>query len=130
MGHIIRWDNEDRTVVLQQYEEGATKDDLYHLAQKSADMLHSEDHTVHLIIDERNIRLSLSSSDLKYLEKLVPANQGKAVVIVSPMDIAYKEMFQNIGRKTAPKALAEPNFVTSLEEARAFLQKHLGVRYP
>lgn len=129
MSYKIEWDNKDKTVVLQQYLPGATRDDLYHLAQTSADMLKSVEHTVHLIIDERNIRLSLSSSDLKFLEKLVPPNQGVAVVIVSPQDLAYKVRFQEIGKLTAPKALSRPHFVLSLKEARMYLQEKFSVIY-
>ncbi len=129
MGYKIEWDNPDKTVILQQYLPGATRDDLYHLAQASADMLKTVEHTVHLIIDERNIRLSLNSSDLRFLEKLVPPNQGVAVVIVSPKDLAYKIRFQEIGKLTAPKALSRPHFVLSLKEARTYLQEEFSVRY-
>jgi hypothetical protein len=129
VAYKIAWDNKDKTVILQQYLPGATKDDLYHLAQESADMLKSVEHVVHLIIDERNIRLSLSSSDLKFLERLVPTNQGVAVVIVPPQDLAYKLKFQEIGQLTAPKALSRPHFVLSMKEARTLLREHYSVRY-
>ena len=69
MGHEIHWDNEAKTVVYQQYTGTPVKDDLYYLAEESAAMLNSVDHTVHLIIDERMIKLTLTSADIKFLEK-------------------------------------------------------------
>lgn len=77
MGHFIQWDNAAQTVVFQCYTETPVKDDLYYLAEKSAVMLKSVPHTVHLIIDERTIKLTLTSADIKYLEKNVPPNQGQ-----------------------------------------------------
>ena len=51
MGYKIGWDNPEKTVVLQQYVDPASKDDLYRLAKESANLLKSVSHTVHLIID-------------------------------------------------------------------------------
>ena len=64
MGYLIHWDNEEKTVVFQQYTGNPVKDDLYHLAEESALMLNSVPHIVHLIIDERTIKLTLSSTDI------------------------------------------------------------------
>jgi len=130
MGHKISWDNEDKTVVLQQYTEEASKDDLYHLAQESAQMLNTIEHTVHLIIDERNIKYLLNPADMSYLEKLVPRNQGAVVVVVPVIKAGYKASVQKLAQRVAPTAFAEAHFVESLEEARKFLQESFGVRYP
>jgi hypothetical protein len=129
MGYRIGWDNKDRTVVLQQYTEDATKDDLYYLAQKSADLLKMVNHTVHLIIDERNVNLILSSTDMKYLSKLTPINQGAVVMVVQPSKLAYKTAVQGLGKLIGPKAFAQPYFVDSIESARQFLQDSFDVRY-
>ena len=99
MGYLIRWDNEQKTVVFQQYTGKPIKDDLYHLAEESAQMLKSVSHPVHLIIDERTIKLTLSSSDIKFLEKNVPPNQGAVVMVVSKSDLNYKKVVQNMGKK-------------------------------
>jgi len=130
MGHQITWDNKDKTVVLQAYMVGASKDDLYHLAQKSADMLNTVEHTVHLIIDERNISLILSSTDMKYLAKLTPKNQGAVVMVVQSSKLAYKTAVQGLGKIIGPKAFAQPYFVDSVETARQFLQDSFEVLYP
>jgi hypothetical protein len=130
MGHIIQWDNEEKTVVLQQYTGGAIKDDLYHLAEESAAMLNSVPHTVHLIIDERNVRHNLNSADINYLEKIVPANQGVAMVIVEKSALTYKKMVQDMNKKLAPRAFDAAFFVSTLEEARALLQEQFDVHYP
>jgi hypothetical protein len=122
MGYQIQWDNEDKTVIFQQYIGTPVKDDLYHLAEESA-------HTVHLIIDERTIKLTLSSSDIKFLEKNVPANQGAVVMVVNKNDLNYKKVVQDIGKKQAPKTFAQPRFALTLEEARQLLQDQFGVNY-
>ena len=130
MGHLIQWDNEDKSVVLQQYVGTAFKEDLYSLATESARMLNSVSHTVHLIIDERNIKMNLNAVDMQYLEKLVPVNQGGVVMIVSKKNLAYKKFLQNAGEKLAPKTFEHPFFATNVEDARQLLQSQFQVRYP
>ena len=130
MSHLIQWDNEEKTVVFQQYTDNPVKDDLYYLAEKSAAMLKTVLHTVHLIIDERPIKLTLSSTDIKFLEKHTPPNQGVVVVLVNKNDLTYKKYVQNFGEKLAPNAFFETYFATTPEEARDFLQKQFDVHYP
>ncbi len=129
-GHIIQWDNAEKTVVLQQYGKSATKDDLYYLAQKSAALLKTVSHTVHLIVDERLFKLTLNSADINYLERNVPPNQGVVVVIYSNLSLTYKKTIHETNKKLAPKVFGESFFAPSPEEARQLLQKHFGVRYP
>ena len=130
MGHIIQWDNEEKTVVLQQYTKGAVKDDLYQLASESAAMLKSVPHTVHLIIDETEIKLTLNSADINFLEKNVPPNQGAVVMVVSKSNLTYKKVVQEMGRKLAPKTFEKPFFVNTIEQARELLQDEWEVHYP
>jgi hypothetical protein len=129
VGHQIGWDNEDKTVLLQAYTDPAVKDDLYHLAHKSAELLSTVQHTVHLIIDERNINLVLSSTDMKYLAKNTPSNQGAVVMVVQPTKLAYKTAVQGLGKIIGPQAFAQPYFVDSVEAARQFLQDSFDVNY-
>lgn len=130
MGYRINWDNNDRTVVLQEYTETPTKNDLYKLARRSNQMLQSVDHRVHLIVDETKINWTLNATDLKFLERHVPPNQGVVVVIVANANLAYKKVMQNVGRAIAPKAYDAPHFVESLVEARQFLSENHDVVYP
>ena len=130
MGHHIAWDNQDKTVVVQQHIPPSSKEDLLQLAEKSAEMLKSVTHTVHLIIDERSIRLMLNTTDLQYLEKLVPPNQGTVVVVVAKKDVAYKMLSQNLGKLIAPKSVNRTYFAASIEEAREILQRQVSVQYP
>ncbi len=129
MGHNIRWDNFEKTVLLQEYTDGATKDDLYNLAKKSAQMLNTVEHTVHLIIDEQKINLVLNSADMAYLEKLTPKNQGAVVMIVPEPKLKYKTLVQELGKRVGPNAFSQPYFVSSLDQARQFLQEEFGVHY-
>jgi len=130
MGYLIRWDNEEKTVVFQQYTDNPVKDDLYYLAKESARMLNSVPHTVHLIIDERTIKLTLTSADIKYLEKNVPPNQGACVMVVQKSDLNYKKFIQDFGKVLAPNAFEQPYFATTPEDARELLQKQFDVHYP
>jgi hypothetical protein len=130
MRYKISWDNEDKTVALQEYLQGAIKDDLYLLAKASAELLGTVSHKVHLIIDERNIQLTINSADMRYLEKNVPENQGEVVVIPAVGSLLFKKMMQNIASGIAPKAFSEPHFAKNVEEARELLQNECGVKYP
>ena len=130
MAHYIGWDNEDKTVVLQQYTDGVTKDDLYQLASESAELLKQYEHTIHLIIDERQMSLVLNSADMGYLGRVAPQNQGKVVVVVPSEDFRYKNMVHQLGKRIAPAAFTEPHYAESLEAARRYLQENYGVNYP
>lgn len=130
MGYNIGWDNEDRTVVFQGYDENPTKADLYQLAEQSARMLATVEHTVHLIVDEWNVTHVIDTRDMAYLEKLLPKNQGAVVVIMPRRRMGYKIMLQKLAKSVAPKAFSAGYFVESLEEARQLLREKYGVQYP
>ena len=130
MNHSIEWDNVEKTVVLQKYFDKATKEDLYELSKLSRDLLISVSHTVHLIVDERPVKVTLSCDDMQYLESHVPPNQGAVVMIVEKSGLAYKQKVQTVGRSVAPKAFEQPYFVESLVEARQLLRSQFGVQYP
>jgi hypothetical protein len=130
MSYVIQWDNADKTVVFQQYTDSAIKEDLYSLSKESAELLKSVSHTVHLIIDERAVKVTLSYTDIKYLESNVPENQGAVIMIVNKSGLAYKKLIQDVGRSLAPKAFDQPYFAETLEEARQILQDQFAVHYP
>jgi hypothetical protein len=129
MAYSITWDNDDKTVVLQHYMPNATKDDWYQLAKESAQMLSTVEHTVHLIIDERNVDLSANSADMRYLETRVPPNEGVCVIVVSRNLFLYKEMQKRLREQFIPKSHHEVYFVETVEDARTLLQKEFGVVY-
>ncbi|MEO8610484.1 MAG: hypothetical protein ABI690_21485 [Chloroflexota bacterium] len=130
MPHQISWDNPDKTVVLQVYTDAPSKDDLYQLAEKSAAMLSTISHTVHLILDERKINLILSAADMSYLQKQTPKNQGVVVMLVDPSTIPYKTAIHNLGQRLGLRTFSQPYFANSIEEARSILQQNFSVRYP
>ena len=130
MSYSIQWDNADKTVVFQQYTDQAVKEDLYSLSKESAEMLRTVSHTVHLIIDERPVKVTLNYTDIKFLESNVPENQGAVIMIVNKSGLAYKKLIQDVGRSLAPKAFDQPYFAETLEEARQLLQDQFAVHYP
>ena len=129
MGHIIRWDNEDKTVVLQEYTNGASKDDLYALVRESASMLHTVRHIVHLIIDEREVSILFNTIDMAYIEQWMPKNQGTVVIVVAPSNQKYKTAMLELGKRIQLKSFSKTHFAPSMEQARQFLQENLSVRY-
>jgi hypothetical protein len=106
MGHRITWDNEDETVVLQEYTDGATKSDFHQLVKESSALLKTVQHTVHLIIDERKILLILESSDATLLKKWLPENEGTVVVVMPPARIEYRRAFQFLSKQLLRKNYA------------------------
>jgi hypothetical protein len=129
MGHNIRWDNDDKTVVFQEYTDGATKDDLYALVRESATMIQTVNHTVHLIIDERKVSLLLTTADLAYIEERMPKNQGAVVIIVAPSNHQYKTAMVELGSRIQLKTFSKSYFAESPEQARQFLQEKFNIRY-
>jgi hypothetical protein len=130
MLHHTGWDNEERTVILMQYEKTAIKDDLYIMVKENAALMATVSHTVHLIIDETNIQLTLNSADMNYLERNVPPNQGHIALIPHPGSLTFKKMIVNIGNKLSPKAFDGIYYCRSVEEGREILQKEFAVKYP
>jgi hypothetical protein len=129
MGHRIEWDNEEKSVVLQQYTGEASKDDLYQLALKSSQLIGIQDRTVHLIVDERIVYFVLNSADMSYMEKTTPKNQGAVVVVVRPENMTYKNVVQKLGQRVGPTAFREAYFAESIDAARRFLQENFEVHY-
>ena len=129
MGYTINWDNDEKTVVLQQYTQGATKDDWYQMAQESAKMLGTVSHTVHIIIDERNVFLLANAKDMSYLEKLVPPNEGICIMVVSRYQFLYKTEAKKLREQFFPNSHHEAYFVETIDEARQLLQEKFGVIY-
>lgn len=129
MGFSIGWDNEEKTVVLQQYIDNVTKDDWYNMAQQSAEMLATAPHTVHIIIDERSADLTATSTDMRFLEKLVPPNEGVCVIVVPREKFLYKEMTKRLREKFIPDKQHDAYFVETIEDARQLLQEQFEVVY-
>jgi hypothetical protein len=130
MGHHIRWDNTDQTIIFQEYDVDGSKEDLYQLAQKSSQMLKTVDHLVHLIIDERNVNLILNPDDMNYLREIAPQNEGTVMVIVPPSKIKFRLAFQDLYNRMMRKTFINTYYVESIEQARRYLQERFKVRYP
>jgi hypothetical protein len=130
MGHRISWDNEDKTVVLQEYTDDPSKDDFYHMVEKSSRMLYTVSHTVHLIIDQQRFNLTFSAADMNHIQMWMPKNQGVLVLIAQPDTLAYKAAIHNLSQQLALRAGEKAYFADTIPEAREILRERLGVRYP
>lgn len=130
MAYQIDWYNRQKNVVLQRYFDDVTKDDLYKMARESANMLKSVPHTVHLIIDEHSANNMLTTTDMQFLERMVPPNQGAVVVLVPEHKLKYKTIVQSMGNKIAPHAFTQETvFVSTMEKAQAYLQQHYAITF-
>jgi hypothetical protein len=130
MGHTIRWDNDDKTVLIHEYVAPASKADLYELAEESAAILNKLNYEVHLIIDQRKFALMYDAADYTFLNKMRPINEGTVMLVVSPFKVKFAASFQELGRKIGQKTFVHAYSVDSIEEARRFLQEKHRVRYP
>ena len=122
----IEWDNAEKTVVLQTYLTGATSADVYEMAHKSADMLKTVDHNVPLIVVRSSGPPAVTAHELSQINKLVPNNQGKLLVVGS----LYDQMLIKSGDKIAPRTVQNSQVVKTVDDARQFLIEHYGVVYP
>lgn len=130
MANHIEWDNLDKTVILQTYIPPYLVDDMYIMAEKSAEMINSVEHRVHIIIDESSVNRTFSSKEMKFLEKTVPHNQGTVVLVINESDFMYRNLLQTLGKAIAPHAFGKPLFFKSIEEARQYLVDTVNVQYP
>ncbi|HEX2620959.1 MAG TPA: hypothetical protein VHL11_12450 [Phototrophicaceae bacterium] len=79
----IRWDNDDKTVILQELVGDVTVEDYLHLTQVTHAMLTSVSHTVHIIYD-RTAADSVPAQMSKvfhHSNKYVTANIGVKIVV-------------------------------------------------
>jgi hypothetical protein len=132
MSYLIQWDNAEKTVVFQQYTDHPVKDDLYHLAEESAGMLKSVRHTVHLIIDERAIKMTLNAGDIQYLEDNVPKNQGAVVMVLDESGLAYKKVMQGkmLAKQWLQKPLTSPSLLKQSKMPANYYKNNSGFNIP
>ena len=125
MGYSVSWDNPAKTVLLQEYIDPVRKDDFYQLVQVTASYLSTHVHTIHLILDERRVNFALTATDLDYVAKLLPPNQGAVVVITQYGLLSCKQITLELITQTVTRQ--GTYFVESLKAARQVLQEHYGV---
>lgn len=130
MGYHIQWDNEERTVVLHHHTAPYAARDVHRLSEESEKMLQSVPHTVHIIIDQRLVKVTLTPADIYFLEAHVPPNQGMVVSVVTKSDLDFEKMMSSLVKKQAPKAFGKAALAETVEEARQRLVEDFGVRYP
>ena len=130
MGHLIQWDNPDKTVLLQTYTAPYNIHDLYAMATESADIINTVPYQVHIIIDERDVNRTFSSKDMLFLEKIMPKNQGSVVMVINKSDYIYRNLLQTLGQALAPNAFRSPHYFNTLDQARQYLKDIFKVEYP
>jgi hypothetical protein len=119
----VSWYNDEKTIVLQTFGKNVSAEDWREAARLSNALLTSVDHTVDLIItytELTKLPANLFSAS-KYVESLIPPNQGLVVVVATQAIIGA---FNELMRRLMPKVVNDMVRVNTLEDAEAYIAMH------
>lgn len=124
MPACVNWDNEIRTIIRHQLIGDWTLEEYLSSGRETQELTSSRPHQVHVIVD-----FSRSTSyDTKILaaapifNRDFPTNQGCLVVIQCP---PYIRLIFDIATHLYPRIGEKAEYVASLQEAHAFIQKQI-----
>lgn len=123
MSVTVSWYNDEKTIVLQTFGKDVVANDWREAARLSHELLTSVDHTVDIIITYTELtRLppNLFSAS-KYVESLIPENQGLVVVVATQAIIGA---FNELMRRLMPRVVNDTVMVNTIEDARAYIARH------
>ena len=127
MSVTVRWYNDDKTIVLQTFGKDVTADDWREAARLSNELLTSVNYTVDIIITYTELTKlppNLFSAS-KYVESMIPKNQGLVVVVATQAIIGA---FNELMRRLMPKVVNDTIMVNTIEDARAYIASHRSDR--
>jgi hypothetical protein len=116
----VSWFNDKKTIVIQTFGKDVTADDWREAARLSNALLTSVDHVVDIIITYTELTKlppNLFSAS-KYVESLIPPNQGMVVVVATQAIIGA---FNELMRRLMPKVVNDSVMVNTIEEAQAYI---------
>ncbi len=121
----VVWDDEAQTILRQIYSGHVIMPDYIHCTDEFARMAKSVPHTVHTMMDRTQVisTPSVLIPALRYANNHVPPNLGLRVIIKAGM---FTRVIVDIGRRMAPHLVQNVYFASTLDEARAIIQKHAG----
>ncbi len=119
----VIWDDENQTIIRQIYTGVVTTEDYYAAIDEFALLASSVTHTVHSIMDRREIQVVTGSymNALRYGNGKMPDNLGLRVIINAN---GMTKMMINIGTRIAPRLVANIHFVNTLEQAYEVIASH------
>lgn len=118
----VFWDNEEQTILQHVYSGDVTPDDYYFIIDNSAEMIRSVAHTVHVIVDSRQVisRPANLSRIMRYADKHVPDNQGIRVLVGATL---LMRVMVDGGRVFSPRLVRDVHFAETVEDARALIER-------
>jgi hypothetical protein len=123
----MRWLNEEKTVLLETFDNDWTVADYRQMVDEAAKLLATVSHTVHIIVDATatgsRLPNNLLSGGMSYAVRHVPTNQGLTVFVNASILV---QMMINIARKISPN-LANTIFLTdSVAKAQHIIEQQIS----
>ena len=120
----VIWDDEEKTIIRQIYSGVVVLDDYKAATDQFVEMANSVDHTVHSILDRREIEKSEGSflKAMQYANKLMPDHVGMRIVM-QPNRMT-KTMI-NMGQYLAPNLVKNIGYAETIEEAHGKIADYL-----
>ena len=120
MGVNVLWDNEEKTIIRQDYQGPWTWNEFFQACAQSAGMMREVTHRVDLVADLKQGIMPRSGSSISFARKVLndyPANWGGMIIIVNPYIGALVSVFKQFDRKLGAKVNTAP----SLDAARKMI---------
>lgn len=112
----VIWEDPEQTIIRQLYTGKVTTGDYYRAVDRNAEMMHSVNHPVDLIVDVLDARTDMKGfwAAISYANKKVPDNQRLVIVVGAD---SFLKVLSGVANKVAPRAASNSYFVDSLDEA-------------
>jgi hypothetical protein len=120
----VGWDNSDHRIVRIVFQRGWTWQDLRQAIHQADELINSEPHTVHLVIDIHDARGLpgdfITRAGELFAQGEARSNEGQKIVIGAGtlIRMAYKGFLKFYGNKLEGRPFT---FADNLDEARAML---------
>ncbi len=117
MGIKITWDNPEKTILVETFEDFWTLDDWHVMVDEAAALLAQIEYTVHVILDGTQSKTLPPQmlSGVRYAVKKMPKNQGILVFVNATM---FAKTIINIAKKLTPLLVNTIEYADNLEQAR------------
>lgn len=120
----VVWDDEAHTILRQIYSGHVKLEDYMAAADELEIMAKTVPYTVHSIMDRTGVisAPSVIFPAMRYANSHVPPNLGVRVVVKGS---AFTKVIVDIGRRVAAKLIQDIYFVSTLDEGREIISKHV-----
>ena len=123
----IAWFNPEKTIIHHIYTGDIALDDYLFMADNSAEMIRSVDHTVHIIFDRSKANKTPPqnlSRALRYANQHSPENQGVKVIVGASL---ITRIMVDAAKTIAPRLAKDVYFAENLETAERIIMEKAGI---